>query len=43
MCRHIECFDAITFFKINESKSLLNWKCPICNVPASMETLRIDG
>lgn len=40
-CNHIQCFDALTFMKLNKNK--LIWKCPICNEPFLFDELQIDS
>ncbi len=40
-CKHIECFDGYSFFKMNDFK--YDWVCPICQTSASFDLLRIDG
>lgn len=40
-CHHIQVFDAIVYFRVNELKS--NWICPVCNSPALFPSLVIDG
>ena len=42
-CLHIQCFDASVFLKINASKDVNTWKCPICNSKASFDNLIFDG
>jgi len=40
-CDHLQCFDAQLYFMMNEKKP--KWMCPVCNKPALMENLLIDG
>ncbi|XP_054163439.1 uncharacterized protein LOC128961247 [Oppia nitens] len=40
-CKHIECFDAFSFFKANEYR--YDWICPICQKEANFDSLRVDG
>ncbi|CAG2176690.1 unnamed protein product, partial [Oppiella nova] len=40
-CKHMECFDAHSFFKANDCR--YDWLCPICQKAANFELLRIDG
>jgi len=40
-CDHLQCFDAQLYLMMNEKKP--KWVCPVCNKPALMENLLIDG
>jgi len=40
-CDHLQCFDAQLYLQMNEKKP--KWVCPVCNKPALMENLLIDG
>jgi len=40
-CDHLQCFDAQLYLCMNEKKP--KWKCPVCNKPALMENLLVDG
>jgi len=40
-CDHLQCFDAQLYLQMNEKKP--KWVCPVCNKPASMENLLVDG
>lgn len=40
-CDHLQCFDAQLYLAMNEKKP--KWTCPVCNKPALMENLLIDG
>jgi len=40
-CDHLQCFDAELYLMMNEKKP--KWICPVCNKPALMENLLIDG
>jgi len=40
-CDHLQCFDAELYLMMNEKKP--KWVCPVCNKPALMENLMIDG
>lgn len=40
-CFHIGCFDAETFFMMNEQTPV--WKCPICSMVLRVEDIRVDG
>ncbi|KAF0742239.1 E3 SUMO-protein ligase PIAS3-like [Aphis craccivora] len=40
-CKHIQCFDAMKFLKINEN--MQTWKCPICRGKLRFENIEIDG
>jgi len=40
-CDHLQCFDAKLFLMMNEKKP--KWMCPVCNKPALMENLLVDG
>ena len=40
-CTHLQCFDAKTFFMMNEKKP--RWMCPVCDKPTLFKELYIDG
>jgi len=40
-CDHLQCFDAQLYLQMNERKP--KWVCPVCNKPALLENLLIDG
>ncbi|CAJ0897320.1 1061_t:CDS:2, partial [Entrophospora sp. SA101] len=42
-CNHVQCFDAYSFFKMNEQ--IPTWTCPISNTPVEQEfvTIEADG
>lgn len=40
-CNHPSCFDAISWFSVNEQTS--TWSCPICDKPINQEDLIVDG
>ena len=41
-CKHVECFDAITYLKMNYKRPSQNsWKCPICQKHEPWETLKL--
>jgi len=40
-CDHLQCFDAQLYLQMNERKP--KWICPVCNKPALVENLLIDG
>lgn len=40
-CSHIQCFDIITYLKLNEGRA--KWLCPICKKRATVEDLFIDN
>lgn len=40
-CDHLQCFDAKVYVMMNEKKP--KWICPVCNKPAKLENLLIDG
>merc|ERR1711862_168543 len=40
-CDHLQCFDASLYLQMNEKKP--KWVCPVCNKPALMENLLVDG
>jgi len=40
-CDHLQCFDAQLYLQMNEKKP--KWVCPVCNKPAVMENLLVDG
>jgi len=39
-CKHLKCFDLANFLSMNEKKPF--WKCPLCNLPISYNSLIID-
>lgn len=41
VCSHIQCFDALSFFSINEQTPA--WQCPICIKSINPKTLFLDG
>jgi len=41
MCKHIQCFDALSFLKMNEQKP--TWICPVCGKSSPFSNLIIDG
>lgn len=41
LCEHIQCFDAQSFFSLNEQSP--QWLCPVCNQTVQAEQLRLDG
>ncbi|BFZ22684.1 hypothetical protein BsWGS_25723 [Bradybaena similaris] len=41
ICTHLQCFDALTYLKMNERKP--TWMCPVCNRPCPYDKLIIDG
>eukprot|EP00045_Choanoeca_perplexa_P017851 m.268593 g.268593 ORF g.268593 m.268593 type:complete len:559 (-) comp17654_c0_seq2:12167-13843(-) len=40
-CKHIQCFDAINFLKMNKRKP--DWECPICMRPTPLNEIRLDA
>jgi len=40
-CDHLQCFDAITYLRMNEKKP--TWFCPVCDRHAEYNKLIIDG
>lgn len=40
-CHHIQCFDAHSFFSMNEQSP--QWLCPVCNRSLEADSLRMDG
>ena len=38
---NLQCFDAQLYLQMNERKP--KWICPVCNKPALVENLLIDG
>ena len=40
-CDHIQCFDAVTYLRMNEKKP--TWFCPVCDRHAEYSKLIIDG
>lgn len=41
LCDHLQCFDALTFLRMNEQKS--SWTCPVCDQSVEYDQLIIDG
>ena len=39
-CHHIQCFDASSYLMLQEQAP--TWTCPICNRPASYDSLQVD-
>ncbi|GAA5947804.1 hypothetical protein JCM3775_005240 [Rhodotorula graminis] len=40
-CEHIACFDATTWFEVNEQTP--QWQCPICSKTLKVEDIVVDG
>ncbi|WFD30374.1 hypothetical protein MSPP1_001393 [Malassezia sp. CBS 17886] len=40
-CDHIQCFDALSFYSLNEQSP--QWLCPVCNRHVRSDDLRMDG
>ena len=40
-CDHLQCFDAVTYLRMNEKKP--TWFCPVCDRHAEYSKLIIDG
>jgi len=40
-CDHLQCFDAMTYLRMNEKKP--TWFCPVCDRHAEYSKLIIDG
>jgi len=40
-CTHLQCFDAGIYLQMNEKKA--RWVCPVCDKPAPLSDLVIDG
>lgn len=40
-CSHVQCFDAITYLKMNERQ--FNWTCPVCHKPLPFSSMCVDG
>ncbi|GAA5979879.1 hypothetical protein JCM11641_007574 [Rhodosporidiobolus odoratus] len=40
-CGHIACFDAMTWFEVNEQTP--QWQCPICSKTLKVEDMIVDG
>jgi len=40
-CEHLQCFDGWYYIRMNEMKP--TWICPICDRPAKLKDLRVDG
>uniref|UniRef100_A0A7S1BKZ1 SP-RING-type domain-containing protein n=1 Tax=Corethron hystrix TaxID=216773 RepID=A0A7S1BKZ1_9STRA len=38
-CKHIQCFDLLSFLEVNYFSSVLRWKCPICEDFVSVHEL----
>lgn len=41
VCTHIQCFDALSFYSINEQTP--SWQCPICSSVIDPKQLFVDG
>lgn len=41
VCVHMQCFDALSFFSINEQTP--SWQCPICFKSINPDSLFLDG
>ena len=39
-CKHLQCFDAIPFLRMNEQKE--TWKCTLCGKQIKFENIEID-
>ena len=39
-CQHLGCFDLNAYLIYN--RSVLQWRCPLCNIKATIEDLRVD-
>ena len=40
-CDHVQCFDAASFFSLNEQSP--QWLCPVCSRKVEPDDLRLDG
>ena len=40
-CDHLQCFDAVTYLRMNEKKP--TWFCPVCDRHAEYSKLIVDG
>ena len=40
-CSHVQCFDAYSFFSVNEQSP--SWACPVCHKNIKVEDLFMDG
>ena len=40
-CDHVQCFDALSFFSMNEQSP--QWRCPVCHQFVAVDDLRVDG
>lgn len=40
-CSHVQCFDATSFFSVNEQTPA--WACPICNKTVKVDEMIMDG
>jgi len=40
-CEHIACFDAMTWFEVNEQTP--QWQCPICSKTLKVDDMVVDG
>lgn len=41
-CKHLQCFDACAYLRLNESTLRPKWCCPICDKDVDINGLRID-
>ncbi|ODM92580.1 E3 SUMO-protein ligase PIAS2 [Orchesella cincta] len=41
-CGHLQCFDAVTFLEMSESRPFRMLSCPVCNLPLEFESLETD-
>lgn len=41
VCTHTQCFDALSFFSVNEQTP--SWQCPVCSKVIDPDKLFLDG
>lgn len=43
LCKHVQCFDAMVFFQMNQQVKESSWKCPVCNKNIVLADMIMDG
>ncbi|XP_029824348.2 E3 SUMO-protein ligase PIAS1-like [Ixodes scapularis] len=41
-CRHMQCFDALAYLRLNEATIRPSWRCPVCDKDVEVQGLRMD-
>ncbi|KAM7301101.1 E3 SUMO-protein ligase PIAS2 [Ixodes scapularis] len=41
-CRHVQCFDALAYLRLNEATVRPLWRCPVCDKDVDVRALRLD-